>query len=284
MLSGTVGFEEFPKIPRLGRMKHELLFLAHNRREFTAASIAALTANTDWSQVDRLIKYVDVDAEGRDDGTQNLVVEWRPPGPIEYTRIGQHGGPVNVMLKYLEEFGCDAEWFAKIDNDVIAPPGWWGAGAQVMAEYPILDLLGIEPPASRTPAPCAGHRRVAAPENDGSAMIEETYRFGAPGYAHCDAIGGIGFMRSRAFANYGALSQHSTYGGFTDWQLRWRDHIVKGWIMPPLKLFLLDRLPLEPWASLSAEYIRRGWQRPWTNYSPADAEALWSWWLEKGKH
>jgi hypothetical protein len=268
-------------------MNHDLLFLAHNRREFTAASIAALTANTDWSHVDRLIKFVDVDEQGRDDGTQNLVVEWRPPGPVEYTRIGQHGGPVNVMLKYLEEFGCDAEWFAKIDNDVIVPPGWWEAGAQVMKEYPGLDLLGIEPPASRTPAPWAGHRRVAAPEYDGSAMTEEAYRFGVPAYARCDAIGGIGFMRTSPFLGRQRMLQHSVYGGFTDWQQR-HPAVIKGWIVPPLKLFLLDRLPLELWASLSAEYIQRGWQRPWTNYTPADvdalsgepSEALWSWWLE----
>jgi hypothetical protein len=69
---------------------------------------------------------------------------------------------------------------------------------------------------------------------------------------------------------------HGTYGGFTDWQLLHKE-VRKGWILPPLKVFLLDRLPMEPWASLSRKYIAAGDQRPWANYKPADAH-LWSWW------
>lgn len=271
-------------------MKHDLLFLAHNRYEFTVASIAALTANTDWSQVDRLIKYVDVDAQGHDDGTQNLVVEWHPEGPTSYTRVGQHGGPVNVMLKYLEEFGGDAEWFAKIDNDVIVPPGWWGTGAEVMAGFPALDLLGIEPPASRTPAPWASGSRECPPE---SIMALAGLGLRLPSPAHCDAIGGIGFMRTRAFLHERrrSMAQHSTYGGFTDWQLHYsrtarcvdaRERtwlpLNVGWIVPPLKLFLLDRLTFEPWVSLSKEYISRGWQRQWTPYPAISGPELWDWW------
>ena len=37
----------------------------------------------------------------------------------------------------------------------------------------------------------------------------------------------------------------------------------------PLKVFLLDRLPGEPWASLSRKYIAKGWQRAWSGYDPA---------------
>lgn len=271
-------------------MNHDLLFLAHNRREFTETSIAALTANTDWSQVDRLIKYVDVDAHGRDDGTQNVVVEWHPPGPTSCTRIGQHGGPVNVMLKYLEEFGGDAEWFAKIDNDVIVPPGWWEAGAIRMNVYPGLDLLGIEPPASRTPAPWAGGKRIAVPELQ--------WKPPDPLYSPCDAIGGVGFMRTRAFLHERrrSMAQHSTYGGFTDWQLHYSRRpgcaeskepnwlpLNVGWIVPPLKLFLLDRLPFEPWLSLSREYIAKGWQRKWTGYPASAGPELWDWWLQSNR-
>lgn len=97
-----------------------------------------------------------------------------------------------------------------------------------------------------------------------------------PAYAQCDAIGGVGLMRRSAFGKQ-RMKPHSTYGGFTDWQIA-HPEVTKGWIVPPLKLFLLDRLPLEPWASLSKRYIEEGLQRPWTNYEPKDADALWSWW------
>lgn len=245
----------------------DILFLAHNRLEFTIASRASLEINTDWSQVGRLVKYVDVGPDGRDDGTADVVTSFHPGGPTCYTRVGQFGGPVNIMQEYLREFGTPDGVFAKVDNDVIVPPGWWNAGSHVMAYHPELDLLGIEPPASRTRSPYGG-KLPPAPE----ALMSCTM-----GYAPCDSIGGVGFMRCRAFEQ-GRMRQHSTYGGFTDWQIGNRG-VTKGWIVPPLKLFLLDRLPIEPWASVSRGYVAVGWQRPWSNYPESAAPLLWDWWL-----
>ena len=75
------------------------------------------------------------------------------------------------------------------------------------------------------------------------------------------------------------MKPHSTYGGWTDWQIQ-HTEIIKGWLCPPIKLFLLDRLPMEPWASLSKRYIAEGQQRPWSLYDQKDAAQLWQWWIK----
>src|SRR6185437_7799659 len=259
----------------------DILYLAKGRPEFTAASLAALKANTDWSKV----RAVWVFTDGADDlpsfgGLVNCVRDGRV-----------HGGPVAIMNHYLS--GPGAEIFAKIDNDCIVPPGWLDQSLAVMEAHPELALLGIEPPASRTPAPWTRKNRSPHPESGWCAKCVP-YPFGfsrdalmrcdkcgrkdgldkfhtcaggmhcddcvfelrRPGYAPCDSIGGIGLMRRSAFRNRRPMEPHAQngVGGFTDWQLHFAD-VCKGWIVPPLKCFLLDRLPFEPWASLSKKYI-----------------------------
>lgn len=218
----------------------DILFPVFNRSEFATAAIEALERNTDWQRA-RLLVHEDL----------------------------RGVGPVAIMNDYLSRPGSDV--FVKIDSDTIVPPGWFEAGLAVMEAHPELGLLGIEPPASRTAAPWS-RERVPAPE---LAMP------GGRGYAPCESIGGIGFMRRSAFFGRETMRPHGFHGvgGFTDWQRR-HPEIIKGWILPPRKVFLLDRLPVEPWASLSKGYIQKGWQRPWTNYSPADSE-LWDWWVNR---
>lgn len=218
----------------------DILFPVYNRPEFAAAALGALVSNTNRAAA-------------------RLLVHEDPSG----------AGPVAIMNDYLSRPGSDI--FAKIDSDTIVPPGWLEAGLAVMESHPELGLLGIEPPMSRTPAPWM-RGRIPAPE--------DAVR-GARGYARCESIGGIGFMRRSVFATADRMRPHGFHGvgGFTDWQVR-HPEVIKGWIVPPLKVFLLDRLPIEPWASLSKEYIRKGWQRPWTNYSPNDS-GLWDWWVNQ---
>lgn len=220
----------------------DIIYLAHGRPEFTAASIAALTANTDWERA-RLVVYTDGCAL-----SANLM---GIPAVINEER---HGGPITIMNHYLMK-SKPADIFAKIDNDCVVPPEWLDRSLHVVATNPHLGLLGLEPPSS--------------------TVRLEACDIGA-GYSACDSIGGIGVMRRKAFDGQDSMRPHSTYGGFTDWQLR-HPEIVKGWITPPLSLFLLDRLPMEPWASLSKRYIAEGQQRPWRNYTADDAH-LWSWW------
>jgi hypothetical protein len=154
------------------------------------------------------------------------------------------------MLHYLESFG-GADLFAKIDNDTMVPPLWLSECVRVMEGEPSIDLLGLE----------AMH-----PTHYGRVHRE---------YEPASFIGGIGLFRARAFEGR-ALPVAEGRFGFTAWQER-HPEVVKGWLNPALPVCLLDRVPFEPWRSLSAEYEAAGWQRPWTRYRE-DTVGLWEWW------
>jgi glycosyltransferase involved in cell wall biosynthesis len=239
-------------------MKTDVLFLSRNRLEFTRESFAALVANTDWSLVDTLWVYDD----GSTDGTRDWLRSQRMPVPCANIIDSMLGAPAAIMNDYLKRSA--ASLFAKVDNDVIMPPGWLNRSMDVMVKCANLDLLGVEPPESRTPHFAGGIR----------SMCPELTALPGAYYARCDSIGGIGLMRRSAFLKYPDMVPHSTHGGFTDWQLKHGD-VIKGWIVPSLKVFLLDRLPGEPWTSLSKRYIAKGWQRAWSGYDPANP--FWNW-------
>ncbi len=232
--------------------KIDILYLAWNRREFTEASLKALRENTDWSRVRRMFLYCD--GIGQDDGTRDLMAEFVLDAPIGDTHLyvsKEYGGPCSIMNHYLELIR--ALWFAKIDNDVIVPPGWLPECLRVLRNDPRVDLLGIEatyPPAAV--GECKPSGRGTEPT---------------------DHIGGIGLMRTACFTD--PIDAHGRMG-FSQWQI---DHpsVVKAWLNPGLPVILLDRLPFEPWRSLSDGYIKKGWQRAWKNYTEAD-KAIWSWW------
>lgn len=233
----------------------DIIYLAHNRRAFTEASLAALRANTDWSQVRRALLYDDSST----DGTRELIEEAQMP--VETIAVlGKFGSPVSVMNDYL----CSIDpftsgIFAKIDSDTMVPPNWLNACLQVMDENRNLDLLGIE-----------AHMKL---ETGNVRRGYESARF----------IGGIGLMRQESFIT---LPRPSGRFGFGAYQARahradaapigW---VTPGWIKPALPVFLLDRLPREPWVSLSLEYEAAGWQRPWPKYGE-ESQALWSWWCD----
>lgn len=278
--------------------KVDIVFLAANRPEFTAWSLEALARGTAWQMVRKLIIYTD--GSPLRDG---FIA--RPPIPyevIEYNR-DRLGGPVAIMNHYLAN--SPAPLWAKIDNDVVVPPGWLNTCATVMERCPQLDLLGIEPPLSRTKAPWAPRAEDKPPEHT------EHLTFGGwpvlyenPTFARTPSIGGIGLFRTRAWQGRSAMRPFATYGGFTDWQIREGNTVgrvtkvqrtergiyadidvlkqmVIGWVVPPLKLFLLDRLPMEPFAGLSRQYIATRQQRPWTMYTEEVARELAGWWLEE---
>lgn len=238
----------------------DILYLAYHRPEFTSESLSALIAKTDWSKA-RLCIYTDGDS-----------LKWWNFNGEYAVNPNRYGGPVACMNAYLERPG--AEILCKIDNDVIVPPDWLDRSLAVMEAHPELDLLGIEPPMSRTrPAGNSGPR-IPAPELTGPVTSLPGNGFG---YAPCRSIGGVGLMRRSAFAR-GKMMPHgfNGVGGFTDWQIA-HPEVVKGWITPPLDLFLLDRMPQPRWRRLSEEYIAKQWQRPWGLYDEAD-HALWDWW------
>lgn len=248
-------------------MQCDLLFLAHSRPEFTRESVKALIANTNWERVSQVIVYTDGEE------TPGFAGAF-PIGVPEIYVLCKFGGPVAIMSHYLSH--DPAPVWAKIDNDVIVPPGWLDQALLVMETRQELDFLGLEPPLSRTPAPWRPNGRVIHPET----CIDYTQPLKTIGYASCDSIGGVGLMRTSAFQDRRQMQPFATYGGFTDWQTG-HPELVKGWIVPPINLFLLDRIATrEPWASLNKRYLAEKLQRPWTNYSDETVEKLAGWWLD----
>jgi glycosyltransferase involved in cell wall biosynthesis len=247
----------------------DILFLAKNRLEFTRASLGSLIENTNW----KLVRHLVIIDDGSTDGTREYLQRISYPVSVRFlfTHANMRfNGPAAVMKAFTREPEVP-ELFAKIDNDVIVPPRWLDICLSVMNHHPELDLLGIEPWMSRTPH-YEGGPVTPPPELTGVHVRSNS---NTHGYAVCNSIGGIGVMRSSAFHKYSNLTQHSIYGGFTEWQLN-HPEIRKGWVAPPLNVFLLDRLPIEPWRSLSREYITKTWQRAWSCYSLDNP--FWSWW------
>jgi glycosyltransferase involved in cell wall biosynthesis len=220
----------------------DILYLAFNRLEFTRQSMTAMTANTDWEEVRKLVIYDD----GSTDGTREYLESLEYPCEFEIRR-SRLGSPVAIMNDYLRR--SPANLFAKVDSDTMLPSGWLKECLKVMDRRPRLDLLGIESFNDVSPG--------------------ETQRDFRPS----QFIGGIGLMRHRCF---GTLPKPNGRFGFTQWQ-RSSPGVVKGWIDPSLPVFLLDKLNLEPWRSLSREYISKGWQRPWPQYNDSES-LLWEWW------
>lgn len=226
----------------------DILYLAHNRLEFTQATMEALIANTNWRLVDRFVIYDDNSIDGTREFIDGLDF-WK----AREVRHGTYGSPVQVMIDFLSSVSPhDRKPFAKIDSDTMVPRGWLDECARIMDVHGELDLLGIEAFNEVVPGTCE-HR---------------SYRMAAH-------IGGIGLMRSSAFVT---VPRPNGRFGFTAWQEQ-NDKVIKGWINPSLPVFLLDRLPREPWMTHSNTYREKGWQRPWGPYEEKD-KPLWSWWCE----
>lgn len=222
----------------------DILYLAFNRLDFTRASLDALRRNTNWSAVRRVVIYDD----GSGDGTLDLVRQFTCPVPVE-VRETSFGSPVSVMNDFLDR--GTAEMFAKIDSDVMVPPGWLNECLDVMDANPGLHLLGIE----------AMH-----PTGLGPRMAIDA-----------EFIGGIGLMRASAFPDGSRMEPHGRFG-FTAYQQR-RPWIRKAWLNPAIPVCLLDRVPFAPWCDLNGAYVAKGWQRPWEPYTQ-DQSALWEWWAK----
>jgi glycosyltransferase involved in cell wall biosynthesis len=230
-------------------LKPDIVYVAFNRLRYTQETFRALVANTDWEGVNRLFVYDDCST----DGTWEYLLAESSRVPRRISRFLIHGrkfgSPVEIMNHYLYsgDFNPAPVW-CKIDSDTMVPPGWWTPCATLMDTHPSLGVLGIE---------ALGRRR------SGPLGIEPT-----------NSVGGIGMMRTSAFT--GTMKAERIYHGFWEWQIE-HPEVLKAWIVPPLKVFLLDRLPYKAWRDLATTYEQRGWQRPWKNYTFDDAH-LWEWW------
>jgi len=263
----------------------DILFCAHGRPEFTEASFHQLIRTLQpFKAAVRLMIYTDGDTSFQ--FRHNMAAaEDRFHTVYE---MEKHGGPVACMNHYLRTHSREAEFFAKIDNDAIVPPGWLLECVAVMKKNPELAILGLEPPASRTVV--GTPERIAEVHREAHVHWPELIGDHSCGYARTDTVGGIFFGRVIHFMGRALPIPSGTRGGFTAWQQSIskpsalnHSPMVIGWIVPPLKLFLLDRLPMEPWAGLSAKYESTGAQRPWTRYEPLREPELWGWWNAETK-
>lgn len=239
----------------------DLLFLTWNRKGFTETTLPMLLANTDWSLVTRLLFYDDNSADGTRRLIQDTMETIRPPVPWELRVTPQLRSPVRTMQHYLDL--DPAPMFAKIDNDIVVPPGWLPRMHDVMIRYPMLELLGME----------AGMAQGAAdyppPPSDPLALTPGSYTFAASSH-----IGGVGLMRASAFLDRPRMKAMGRFG-FTEWQHTLNP--VRGWIAPDLLTCDLSKRPGQPWEHLSFVYVVRGWQRPWPTQHNMDT-VYWDWW------
>lgn len=251
-----------------------LLFPAFNRLAFTRQAWAALIANTDWSLVNHLYLYDD----GSTDGTcEWLYAEYERlcAAKIRPTHCGFHQtkfhSPMGVTLDWIRQTSnCGERILAKLDNDTIYPPGWLNIALDVMARHPELDTLGLE--CMRKPA-----KLLRGLQPDGRLPIYSDAPAQQFGYLPAVYISGLGLYRRSIFCD--SLPKDGGYFGFEDWM---QANCKSGWILPSLPTILLDRLPMDPWKSLSEEYVRKGWQRPWSGAGPLrykpEQHEIWDWW------
>ena len=178
------------------------------------------------------------------------------PVPVVFDRVCVRSPPA-VMNRYIRRDDA-AERFAKIDNDVMLPPEWLDALLEVVADEPELDMLGTE--AFRTVDP--------------TRLEEWNGCYSAEPARH---IGGVGLFRTDAFRRKPPMRENSGRNGLTHFQYEYDLRI--GWIAPDLLVSCLDMVPLEPYRTLTDEYIRRKWARRWPEYDPA-CDSYYAWWQE----
>lgn len=223
-------------------MRTEVLYLSWNRNEFVQETFPRLLTNTDWSQVSKLVAYDD----GSEDGALEFLAEAIKACPVEFElRETDHVGPVEIMNRFVEATKCD--WFLKSDSDILLPPGYLEALVQVRDDVPYLEAIGME--AGRTVLP--PHPRMP-----------EAFRYG---YTPARHIGGVGLIRTEVLGRRPLMVANGRFG-WTEMQEQW--NVSSAWINPDLYCPQMDRLPFEPWLTLSAEYVEKGWSRPWGAYHP----------------
>lgn len=238
-------------------MKIDLFIPSYQRAEFALEMAKVLAANTNW----KLVNSTTVVNDGPADDEA-----WKPivhaTNAILRSTGGPGSGPVaatNVFLdNTLTAFGR-GQAFVKLDTDVVVPPHWLDELIDLAEANPAVDFIGIE------------------------AMHEARHRHELNGVGRhlvpAAHIGGIGLFRYSAFEGRDRPQPNGRFG-FTEWQ-HLNPTVKKAWINPAIPIVLLDHLPGEPWASLSAGYEAKRWQRRTSPNYTEKQSAIFDWYVDK---
>jgi len=223
-------------------MTTDLMFLAKNRLRFTQESFSWLRRNTNWDLIDNFVVYDD----GSTDGTAEWL--WEQTTKLNATfRQTNFGSGLQAGNDFVAR--SKADFVAKLDNDAMYPPNWLDMSLGVMQSHPELQMLGLE--------------WMGAPGD-----LPYTY------YEIADADG-LWIARGDIFHKGNLPVVTDVYFGMHPWVSN--NGIKSGRIKPSIPVFLLDRLPMDPWRSLSKEYTSKGWQRDVFPLYSADMSHLWDW-------
>ena len=225
-------------------MTLDLMFLARNRMDYTRESLRQIRQNTNWALVAKIVIYDDGSTDGTLEFLRGQALEMG--AELRQTRFGSGIAAKNDFIKR-----STAEMVATVDNDAMYPPGWLDLSIGVMERHPELQILCLE-----------NYQNLKG--DLPHSYQRETF--------------GDGLFVARRDCFRGSLPiPVGTYFGLQAWIKQ--NEVVVGWIKPSIPVFLLDRVPAEPWRSLAAEYETAGWQRPLTGVRPyTDQDAhLWGW-------
>jgi glycosyltransferase involved in cell wall biosynthesis len=222
------------------------MFLAKNRLEFTRESLHQLRRNTNWSMVNEFVLYDD----GSTDGTLEFLQEQAAEMGAELRRTNL-GSAVTCGNHFIQR--SKADFLAKCDNDAMYPPHWLDISLAIIRDHPELQML------------CLENRNLAG-------VLPFTYEPAVEG-------DGLFVVRREIFKGADLPVVKDRYWGLERWLAT--HHARVGWVKPSIPVFLLDRLPFEPWISLSRQYEASGWQRKVIGavkyYDQQKDSHLWSW-------
>ena len=243
----------------------DLVYLTWNRREYVEFALPHLVENTDWDLVRTFWWYDDNSA----DGTRRVVHQLLDglPVPVVRSVTRELRSPVRTMLQFLAETERDAApVFAKLDSDIVVPPGWLERMCSVMDRNPWLELLGMEAGQAQ------GTAGFPPPSPDPLVLAPEQYT-----WVESSHIGGVGLMRRSAFTERPQIKAYGRFG-FTEWQHTYKP--TRGWIAPDLLTCDLSKRPGQPWEHLSWQYVAKGWERQWPTQEGMDP-VYWAWWPDQ---
>lgn len=229
-----------------------ILFLARNRRTFTETSLSALIEYTNPDLVDRILLL----DGGSEDGTRQMLFDFAKRGHPDFD-IRFRGGTIKVVVESYKHIlaTSKAPYIVKIDNDLVVCPNWLDISLGIVESNPKIGFLGFIP-----------HDPIGLGPYQPSIV------------GH---IGGVAIYPRHIFRGT-VLSGSNTYYGMQPFIKKTciAKNVKAAWIKPGLPMFVLDRLPIEPWKGISKGYTKMSYQRPWKSYKPED-RSLWDWYFDQ---